>query len=121
MKAKEKITLLMKGISMKDITSLEEQEAREAAEEQANKTPAEEQSNKTPAEPEVDYKKLYEDLLNSKKDDEPSEPKADYKKLYEEEAAKVTQLQQQNINKNLKNDEKERSIDEIMISAYSHS
>lgn len=119
MKAKEKITLLMKGLSMKDITSLEEQEAREAAEEQQEEKPAEPVKA---TEPETDYKKLYEDLLKKDKEEKPSEPETDYKKLYEEEAAKVTRLQQQNVNRNLKNEEEnEKSVEDILISAYSHS
>lgn len=117
MKAKEKIALLVSGkISMKEIQALEEQEAREAAEEEAAKQAKEEKQDEEP-----DYKALYEELLKTEKKAE-EEPKIDYKELYEAEAAKVTKLQQQNINQNLKKeDEPEKSIEDILIGAYSNS
>ena len=91
MKAKDKIALLVSGkISLKEIQALEEQEAREAAEE-------------AKAAAEV-----------------PTEPEVDYKQLYEAEQAKVTKLQQANINQNLRNGDNEpESVDDIMIKAYS--
>lgn len=117
MKAKDKIALLVSGkISLKEIQALEEQEAREAAEEAQAAAAA-------PQEPEVDYKKLYEELKaaeEAKHQEEAKEPEVDYKQLYEAEQAKVTKLQQANINQNLRNGDNEpESIDDIMIKAYS--
>lgn len=121
MKATDKISLLVSGkATMKQIAELEAQEQAEA--EAEKKAPAPD-----PETPEPDYKKMYEELLASKeseasKDKEPEkEPEPDYKAMYEAEAAKVTKLQQANVNKNLKSDEKpEESIENIMIKAYSH-
>lgn len=116
MKATDKISLLVSGkATMKQIAELEAQEQAEA--EAEKKAPAQD-----PETPEPDYKKMYEELLASKEKEPDKEPEPDYKAMYEAEAAKVTKLQQANVNKNLKSDEKpEESIEDIMIKAYSHS
>ena len=122
MKAKDKIALLVSGkISLKEIQALEDQEAREEAEAKKLEDEKELQKEMDQAD-EPDYKALYEELKKQIKETEKNpEPEVDYKKLYEEESAKVTKLQQNNINKNLKNDEKIESAEDILIKAYSHS
>lgn len=128
MKASDKIALLVSGrATMKEIKALEEQEALEAK--QNNPDPAKHENQETDKHDnqETDYKKLYEELMKKKEEEkkgaedkkDPEEP--DYKKLYEEEAAKVTKLQQENIKKDFKKEEKPETMEDIMIKAYSHS
>ena len=122
MKASDKIALLVSGrATMKEIKALEEQEALESKQEEKKEETSKHEDQET------DYKKLYEELMKKKEEEkkgaedkkDPEEP--DYKKLYEEEAAKVTKLQQDNINKDFKKEEKPESMEDIMIKAYSHS
>lgn len=122
MKASDKIALLVSGrATMKEIKALEEQEALESKQEEKKEEHTPEESSKH-EDQEIDYKKLYEELLESKKDPEEAKPEEpDYKKLYEEESAKVTKLQKENINKDFKKEEKPESMEDIMIRAYSHS
>ena len=122
MKASDKIALLVSGrATMKEIKALEEQEALESKQEEKKEEHTPEESSKH-EDQEIDYKKLYEELLENKKDPEEAKPgEPDYKKLYEEESAKVTKLQKENINKDFKKEEKPESIEDIMIRAYSHS
>ena len=90
MKAKDKIALLVSGK-----ISLKE---IQALEEQEAREAAEE----------------------AKQQEEAKESEVDYKQLYEAEQAKVTKLQQANINQNLRNGDNEpESVDDIMIKAYS--
>lgn len=120
MKATDKIALLVSGkVTLKDIQALEAQEAAEAKAEAEQKK----EEIKEPEEKEPDYKALYEELIKAQQEDkkEPEKQEPDYKAMYEAEAAKVTALQKDNINKNLKKEEEVKSIEDIMISAYSHS
>lgn len=122
MKASDKIALLVSGrATMKEIKALEEQEALEGKQEEKKEEHTPEESSKH-EDQEIDYKKLYEELLESKNDSEEAKPEQpDYKKLYEEESAKVTKLQKENINKDFKKEEQPESMEDIMIKAYSHS
>ena len=119
MKATDKIALLVSGkVTLKDIQALEAQEAAEA------KAEAEKQEEKKePEKQEPDYKALYEELIKAQQEEkkEPEKQEPDYKAMYEAEAAKVTALQKDNINKNLKKEEEVKSMEDIMIAAYSHS
>lgn len=119
MKATDKIALLVSGkVTLKDIQALEAQEAAEAKAEAEKK-----EEIKEPEKEEPDYKALYEELIKAQQEEqkEPEKKEPDYKAMYEAEAAKVTALQKDNINKNLKKEEEAKSIEDIMISAYSHS
>lgn len=115
MKAKDKINLLLSGkITMKEINALEEQERKEeeiAAASDKEEAPA--------SDPEPDYKQLYEELQKTLKDQEKkTEDTPDYKKLYEEESAKVTKLQQANVNENIKPEAPEKSAEDILADLW---
>ena len=119
MKATDKIALLVSGkVTLKDIQALEAQEAAEAKAEAEKK-----EEIKEPEKQEPDYKALYEQLIKAQQEEkkEPEKQEPDYKAMYEAEAAKVTALQKDNINKNLKKEEEVKSMEDIMIAAYSHS
>lgn len=101
MLAREKINLLLNGkATMKEIKELEEQEklelekdAEEKKTDEADKEPAEDSKEDN----DIDYKKLYEELIAKKNSEDEEEP--DYKALYEAEQKKVKEMQNKNAKK----------------------
>ena len=61
MKVSEKLMLISKGYSKKEIQELEKQEAEEIEESAKEPEPVKEEKTEPEKEPETDYKKLYEE------------------------------------------------------------